>query len=69
MNALTDLVDMIRETSAELDRAQSVLLTHGPSVSLKLSVASLEHRLKDLELRFQTASAEQGVDPTYPRFE
>lgn len=62
MTAVVDLVDMIRETSAQLTKAEARIAEHGPLVSLKLSAVSLRHRLQDLEARFAEASAEAGLD-------
>jgi hypothetical protein len=63
MSALTQLAEMIRDTQAELARAEQAIAQRGElSFGLELAVESLEHRLEDLQGQFQDATAAEEID-------
>jgi hypothetical protein len=62
VSTLLDLVELIRDTQAELARAQQTAAQHGPSLGLDLSTASLRHRLEELEQQFADATAIEEID-------
>jgi hypothetical protein len=59
---LFNLVELIRDTQAEIARAEQAIAEHGASLALELSTSSLRYRLEELEQQFADATAAEEID-------
>lgn len=63
MSALVNLIDLIRDTQAEIARTEKVVVQRGDlSFGMELAIESLEHRLQDLQHQFEQATAVEEID-------
>lgn len=62
MSNLLNLIELIRDTQAEIAHAEQAIAEHGPSLALELSTSSLRYRLEELEQQFADATAAEEID-------
>jgi predicted nucleotide-binding protein len=62
VNNQLNLVEIIRDTRAEIARGEQAIAEHGPSVALELSLASLRYRLEELEQQHAEATKARKIN-------
>lgn len=62
MNAVQNIVSAIRDTQAELSRAEKSLALHGEDFGVELAMESLQSRLEELQQEFVAATAADEMD-------
>lgn len=62
MSELVNLIELIRDTQAEIARAENAVAKNGLDLGLELAIDSLERRLLELEQQFAQATAVEEID-------